>query len=117
MVEFLEYEGKKYPIFLSTFVFGKIQMETGYGFEILSEIMGNDDASLGPIKNSKIYLYEPLIWHCLVEGHLVAREKLELKREDMPLFLSNDKMYTDFISLVPKFLPKSAETSSEGKKK
>lgn len=117
MIETLEYNGKKYPILLNTFVFGIIQMETGYGFEIFSEIFGNNDASLGPIKNSKIYLYEPVIWHSLVEGHLVAREKLDLKREDMPLFLSDDKMYADFINLLPKFLPKPGGIPSEDKKK
>lgn len=93
MVEMLESNGKKYPIFTNTFAIGKVQLETGYGFEIIG------------LLQEKIWLYEPLIWHSLVQGHIVAKEPMELKREDMPLFLSDNKVYIDYLKLIPKFFP------------
>jgi hypothetical protein len=102
MIESIESNGKKYPILTNTYVFGKLQFETGFGVDAIA------------LLEEKLWLFEPLIWYSLVQGHLVAKEPLELTREDMPVFLSDDNVYLDYVKLLPKFLTVKDKTKNAG---
>jgi len=106
MVQYIISNNVKYPILLNNFVIGKVQYETGYGFEVISEL------------DKKLWLYEPLIWHSLVQGHLVAKEPLKIERKDMPLILNDNDIYSKFIELIPTFFPvPDKEEVQDSKKK
>ena len=105
MFELLEINGKKYPVLLNLFVIGCLQQETGHSFDALSEL------------KDKLYLVEPLLWHSLRMGHLMDKKPMEFEREEMPILLSDNELYTRFIELIPKFFPEQKPDKQSGKKK
>jgi len=105
MVENLEIAGIKYPVIVNFYVIGEFQRETGYSFDVLEKLP------------HMLYLVEPLLWYSLKLGHLVAKQDFTLKREDMPLFLSDDKTYESFFEVITKFFPESKDNTKNAKKK
>jgi hypothetical protein len=96
MFEYIEINDKKYPIIFNVFVIGELQRELGDEFAKIDE---------ENYLSHHLYLYEPIIWHSLRVGHLVAKVPLEFTREDMPIILSDNKIYGRFEALKDKFLP------------
>lgn len=103
MVEFLEIQDKKYPIIVNFYVIGLFEKETGAIYDDLTDLL------------NKLYLVEPLLWYSLKYGALVAKEPFSLIREDIPLLLIENKIYSDFLGIIGKFFPK--EKVEEVKKK
>lgn len=104
MFEYIEINDKKYPILLNIFVIGELQRELGAEFEDINDLPHH------------LYLYEPIIWHSLRAGHLLAKVPLELTREDMPILLSDNTIYGKFEALKDKFLPDQKPDEQTDKK-
>jgi hypothetical protein len=104
MVEYINIQDKKYPIIVNFYVLGDFQKETGYSFDSLVNLQNN------------LYLVEPLFWHSLKVGHIIAKEPFTIKREDMPLLLSDNKVYEEFFKIIQRFFPEQKEVKSDKKK-
>ena len=79
MIEFITYQGEKYPIRISYYVLLMAQKETGLKLEEL---------------DSNLESQQSILWFALVAGHKMAKQELELKREDMLWVL--DESYIEF---------------------
>lgn len=86
MVEFITYQGEKYPVRISSYAMEMAQKETG--------------ASLGDIE-SNFEGQKALLWYSLVAGHRMAKKELTLKREDIEWIL--DECYFEYIEITTKF--------------
>jgi hypothetical protein len=79
MVEFIEYNGEKYPIRISYYVLLMAQKESGVALEQLE----NDFEA-----------QQHILWYALVAGHKMAKVELTLPREEMVWVL--DQSYLQF---------------------
>ena len=79
MVEFITYQGEKYPIRVSYYVLMMAQKESGVS---LSELESNLESQ------------QHILWYSLVAGHKMAKKELTLKRDDILWIL--DECYLDF---------------------
>lgn len=105
MVEYLDVNGVKYPIIINFFVIGEFQKETGYSFDSLANLQHN------------LYLVEPLLYHSIRVGQIVAKVPVTITREDMPIILSDNKTYENFFGAITKFFPEQTEKVKASKKK
>jgi hypothetical protein len=74
---------------------GMVQQETGVEFTELSNIN---------TYVNRLYLIEPVLFYGIKYGHIFTKTDMTIKREDMPLLLSDNKVYLEFIPLITKFL-------------
>jgi len=79
MIEFITYNGKKYPIRVSYYVLMMAQKESGVGIDDLDKDFESQ---------------QHILWYSLVAGHKMAGKELDIKREDMVWVL--DACYLDF---------------------
>lgn len=105
MVEYITINGVKYPVIINFYVIGEFQKETGYSFDALATMQHS------------LFLVEPLLWHSLKLGHLVSKIPFELKREDMPILLSDNNVYEELFETITKFFPEQKEGTKASKKK
>lgn len=83
MVEFITYNGEKYPIRVSYYVMEMVQKESGLKLEDL---------------DTNIEVQKDILWYALVAGHKMAKKELMLKREDCVWIL--DESYVEFQKAV-----------------
>lgn len=105
MVEYIEINGKKYPVIVNFYVIGEFQKETGLSFASLSDI------------DNKLYLIEPLLWHALRIGHIIIKQEMPITRDEMPILLSDNDLYAKFIEVVTKFFPTGDNVKIDSAKK
>jgi hypothetical protein len=86
MVEFITYQGKKYPIRISYYVLEMVSKELGIK---LDEIDSNIEAQ------------KDILWYALVAGHKIAKKDLSLNREECVWIL--DECYLEFQKALFKF--------------
>jgi len=86
MVEFITYNGEKYPIRISYFVLEMVSKELGLGLDAI---------------DSNIEAQKDILWYALVAGHRMAKKELTLKREDCIWIL--DECYLEFQKALYKF--------------
>lgn len=79
MIEFITYQGERYPIRISYYVLLMAQKETGSKLEFL---------------DSDLESQQVILWYALEAGHKMAKKELTLKREDMVWIL--DESYVEF---------------------
>lgn len=79
MIEFINYQGEKYPIRISYYVLMMAQKESGLKLEEL---------------DSNLESQQSILWYALVAGARMAKKELTLKREDMVWVL--DESYIEF---------------------
>lgn len=79
MIEFITYQGEKYPIRISYYVLLMAQKETGLKLEEL---------------DSNLESQQTILWYALEAGHKIAKKELTLKREDVIWIL--DEAYVEF---------------------
>lgn len=79
MIEFITYQGEQYPIRISYYVLLMAQKETGLKLEEL---------------DSNLESQQSILWYALVAGHKMAKQDLELQKEDMIWVL--DECYIEF---------------------
>lgn len=79
MVEFITYQGKKYPIRVSYYVLMMAQKESGITLEELDKNFESQQL---------------ILWYALVAGHKMAKQELTLNREDIVWIL--DECYLEF---------------------
>ena len=87
-VEFIEYNGKKYPIKLGIYSLMLLQNREGISL---------DDINTNP------ELYQPILFMALQQGAQITKEPLDLVKEDMSLVL--DECFVEFTTILPKFFP------------
>lgn len=104
MTEYIEILGIKYPVIINFYVIGEFQKETGQSFSDFSMLQ------------NKLYFVEPLLFHSIRVGQILTKSSDRIKREDMPILLSENKVYEDFLNLITKFFP-TENTPDEDKKK
>lgn len=104
MIEFITYQGEKYPVRVSSYAMEMAQKET--------------NVSLGEIENN-FEGQKALLWYALVAGHRMAKKELTLKREDIEWIL--DECYFEYIEITVKFAQSLIDISDrlteEGKAK
>jgi len=104
MIEFITYQGEKYPIRISYYVLLMAQKETGLKLEEL---------------DSNLESQQSILWFALVAGHKMAKKELELKREDIIWIL--DESYLEFQKALFQFgkslIDMQTELMEEGKSK
>lgn len=86
MVEYIEYNGQKYPIRLGNYSIAVFEQEQG----VTLDQLGKD-----------VRLYEPLLFFALEQGHRFLKKELKLTREEMTFVL--DECFLQFIETFPKF--------------
>jgi len=106
MVEYVDIQGKKYPIRIGYYVMKKVQEATGMS---LTEALQK--------KKEDISFYETLLFAALQSGSFAEKTELDLKQEDMEFAL--DSCFFDFLKAFEseKFFPKGADVmmgKSEG---
>jgi len=106
MVEYIEIDGVKYPFIYNLYVLGFVQQECDISYEELF----NPQVFL-----KKIYLIEPTLYYGIKYGCLVTKTDFTIRREDMPLLMQDDKVFIQFMKVVPKFLVKEDEGVSTSK--
>jgi len=79
MVEYITYQGEKYPIRISYYVLMMAQKETGLSLEEL---------------DTNIESQQLILWYSLVAGHKMAKKELTLKKDDAVWIL--DECYFEF---------------------
>jgi hypothetical protein len=79
MVEFITYQGEKYPIRISYYVLMMAQKETGMKLEEL---------------DTNLESQQTILWYSLVAGHKMAKKDLTLNRDDIVWIL--DECYMEF---------------------
>jgi len=79
MIEFITYQGEKYPIRVSYYVLLMAQKESGLKLEEL---------------DSNLESQQIILWYALVAGHKMAKKELTLNRDDIVWIL--DECYIDF---------------------
>lgn len=79
MIEFITYQGERYPIRISYYVLLMAQKETGLKLEEL---------------DSNLESQQAILWYALEAGHRMAKKELTLKREDIVWVL--DESYIEF---------------------
>ena len=79
MVEFITYQGVKYPIRISYYVLMMAQKESGL--------------SIDEIDNN-LEMQQNILWYALIAGHKMAKKDLTLQREDCVWIL--DECYMEF---------------------
>lgn len=118
MVEYIEYNGKRYPVRVSYFVLQNFKKETGKTF---------DQAQQEMKKTGDMSMFETVLWLALQSGARKTREPLvvtefkndgsaferEMKKEDMEFVL--DDCFKEFMDLLEKMLP-ADEEGAEAKK-
>ena len=87
-VEYIEYNGKKYPIKLGIYSLMLLQNREGISL---------DDINTNP------ELYQPILFMALQQGAQITKEPLDLLKEDMALVL--DECFVEFTTILPKFFP------------
>jgi len=105
MVEFLTIGESKYPFIFNFYVMGMVQQETGVEFTELSNI----NTYL-----NRLYLIEPVLFYGIKYGHIFTKTEMSIKREDMPLLLSDNKVYLEFIPMITKFLVEDTKAEEKG---
>jgi hypothetical protein len=100
IVQYITYNGKKYPIRISYYAIKMFQFDTKRD---ISEI------------DQDISLLEVLLWYGLIAGAKSANESLELKRDEMEFVL--DESMNEFNTIIMEFFPLATDTSIENKKK
>jgi hypothetical protein len=104
MVEFISYQGKKYPIRISYYVLMMAQKESGLKLEEL---------------DSNLESQQSILWFALVAGAKMAKQELTLKREDCVWIL--DESYIEFqkalFSFGQSLIDMQDEIVQEGKDK
>jgi hypothetical protein len=86
MVEFINYQGKKYPIRISYYVLEMASKELGLGLDEVSQ---------------NISAQKDVLWYALIAGHRMSKKDLSLKREDCVWIL--DECYIDYQKALYKF--------------
>lgn len=79
MLEFITYQGERYPIRISYYVLLMAQKETGLKLEEL---------------DTELESQQTILWYALEAGHKMAKKELTLKREDIVWVL--DESYIEF---------------------
>ena len=79
MIEFITYQGKKYPIRISYYVLMMAQKESGLKLEEL---------------DTNLESQQSILWYALVSGAKMAKKELTLNREDCVWIL--DESYLEF---------------------
>lgn len=87
-VEFIEYNGKKYPIKLGIYSLMVLQKKEGISLEDIE---------------SDPELYEPILFMALQQGAQITKQELDLNREDMNIVLI--ECFVEFNLILPKFFP------------
>lgn len=95
-VQYLNYDGKKYPVKLGHYSLRLFQQEHGASLE---------DAQ----KDMK--LFQHLIWKALNQGARKTKEELDLEFEDMVDVL--DECMIEFALAIPKFFPSQEDIPEE----
>jgi hypothetical protein len=104
MIEFITYQGKKYPMRVSYYVLMMAQKESGV---LLEELDKNFESQ------------QLVLWYALEAGHRMTNKTVTLKREDMVWVL--DECYIDFQKAIYQFakslIDMQQEVIKEDKKK
>lgn len=79
MIEYITYQGEKYPVRISYYVLMMAQKETGLKLEEL---------------DSNLESQQSILWYALEAGHRMAKKELTLKKEDIVWIL--DECYVEF---------------------
>lgn len=87
-VEFIEYNGKKYPIKLGIYSLMLLQKREGISLDDI---------------NSNPELYAPILFMALQQGSQITKEPLDLLEDEMTAVL--DDCFVEFTTLLPKFFP------------
>lgn len=93
MIEFITYKEKKHPIRVGYRALKRLKAEHGKDLESLGQ---EDDA---------FETYEPLLFYAMESGAKATGVPFKFVLTDMEDVL--DECFFEFISLVPKFFPKS----------
>lgn len=83
MIEFITYQGEKYPVRVSYYALNMAAKETDSELE---SVQGALDAQ------------PALLWYGLVSGHQAAKKELTLKKEDIEWIL--DECYIEFQKIL-----------------
>lgn len=99
MIEFITYQGEKYPIRISYYVLLMAEKESGIS---LSDIDKNFESQ------------QAILWYGLVAGHHLAKKPLTIPREDMVWVL--DECYVEFQKAIFNFGKSLIEMQEEATK-
>lgn len=105
MVQYINFQGKKYPIRISYYAMKMFQKDSGIQVESLTS-------------ESDIEHYETLLYHALVAGAKVEGTEMNLEMEDMQWML--DESFMEFVNSMEYFFPeqsKKATGQGQGKSK
>ena len=102
LVQYINYQGEKWPVRISYSAIRRFWEETGKGIEAIE---------------NEISLMEVLLWYGLIAGHRAENKPMTLKREDMEFIL--DESLTEFNDAIMSFFPTGTgeEVQSSTKKK
>jgi len=100
LVQYITYNGKKWPVRISYYCIKKFQEETGKKIEEIE---------------SDISLLEVLLWYGLIAGHTAENVPMTLKREQMEFVL--DESMSEFSEIIISFFPLVSDGKLSNKKK
>ncbi|MCE5346798.1 MAG: hypothetical protein LLG13_11010 [Bacteroidales bacterium] len=86
MIEYITYQGKKYPIRVSYYVIMMAQKESGLKLEQI---------------DTNLESQQTIIWYALIAGHKMAKKELTLTREECVWIL--DECYIEFQKAIFQF--------------
>lgn len=90
MVEYINYQKKRYPIRISYYALKRVQQEFKVSLEKITE-------------SGDMGVYEALLFHGLTKGAQVTGEPMKFTREQIEDVM--DEVFFEFMELMPKFFP------------
>ena len=121
MVEFINFNNKKYPIRIQYYALVKFKAETGKSFDSLQKAAlkaqkDGSDLDLSGLDLDEFSMMEPLLYYSLISGLKAVdkKAKLDLERDDM--FDVLEECYMEFVGTFSKFFADEKGAEDIGKK-